>query len=102
MRDLTILSNAIDRRAWLSSAMSLTCSSLALGPTAHQIVQDPASESRPPRDDEDLRAWLENMVAAHQFTLSEVQAATGLAPDAISAALKRFRIEPRKLPARPP
>jgi hypothetical protein len=102
MRDLTILSNAIDRRAWISSAIALTCSSLALGSTTHQIAQDPASESRPPHDDEDLRAWLENMVAAHRFTVSEVQAATGLAPAAISAALKRFRIEAGELPARAP
>jgi hypothetical protein len=102
MQDATILSNAIDRRAWFSSAISITCGSLALGSTAHQIVQETAPEARPPRDDEDLRAWLENMVATHRFTVSEVQAATGLDPDAISAALKRFRIEPGKIPARAP
>jgi hypothetical protein len=42
------------------------------------------------------------MVGAHRFTVPEVQAATGLDPDAISAALKRFRIEPGKLPDRAP
>jgi hypothetical protein len=42
------------------------------------------------------------MVGAHRFTVPEVQAATGLEPDVINAALKRFAIEPGKMPARAP
>jgi hypothetical protein len=97
-----MLSHSINRRAWISSAISITCASLAPGSIARGSGQDGASEARPPRDDDDLRTWLENMVGAHRFTVPEVQAATGLDPVAINAALKRFRIEAGKMPARGP
>lgn len=97
-----MLSHSIDRRAWISSAISITCGSLASAAIARGAGQGTASDARPPRDDDDFRAWLENMVGAHRFTVPEVQAATGLDPDAINAALKRFHIEPGKMPARAP
>src|SRR5262245_52954994 len=97
-----MLSHKFNRRACLSSVASITFGSLAWGSTAKQNTQQSTSEARPPRNDEDLRAWLENMVGAHRFTVAEVHAATGLDPDAIRAALNRFRIEPGKLPTRAP
>lgn len=56
---------------------------------------------RPPTSDDDLRYWLQNMIWHHHFTDAEIQAATGLAPDAIAAARERFRITPGTTPQRP-
>jgi peptidoglycan/xylan/chitin deacetylase (PgdA/CDA1 family) len=58
-------------------------------------------EVRPPRDEDDLRRWLENMVWHHRFAPAEIRAATGLEPEPIAAALDRFGIRPETRPARP-
>lgn len=58
-------------------------------------------ETRKPKDDADLKSWLENMVWHHQFTPAEVRSATGLSADEVSAALKRFDIRPETKPKRP-
>ncbi len=52
--------------------------------------------SRPPANDAELRYWLENMVVFHQFTIPEICAATGLASDAVAAAIERFGIATAK------
>lgn len=59
------------------------------------------SEARKPRDDADLRGWLENMVAHHCFTPEETSRATGLSAAEVQAALDRFGIRPGQRPARP-
>ncbi len=53
---------------------------------------------RRPKDDADLRYWLENMVWHHRFIPTEITAATGLGADEISATLTRFRITPENRP----
>jgi hypothetical protein len=58
------------------------------------------SDARPPRNDADLRDWLENMVWHHRFTTGEITAATGLNAADIDAALKKFDITPANRPAR--
>jgi len=73
----------------------LLCLALHSGWAAEQ-----AANARPPKDDADLKAWLQNMVWYHRFTTAEMQAATGLEPDAIRAALERFDISPETRPAR--
>ncbi len=60
----------------------------------------PTEEARPPKDEADLRRWLEIMVAHHRFSLEEVQSATGLDLSAIRQALERFDIVPGKTPSR--
>ncbi len=55
---------------------------------------------RLPKNDADLRAWLENMVWHHRFTPEEVSAATGLDTNRVWAALKRFEILPANRPTR--
>jgi hypothetical protein len=60
------------------------------------------ADSRPPRNDADLRYWLENMVEHHGYTHSEVSAATGLSEGQVRNALRRFEITPGKRPARRP
>lgn len=57
----------------------------------------PASDSRPPRDEADLRYWLWNM-GRHHFSDDEMAAATGLSPAAIRAAIKVFASSPTSKP----
>jgi len=56
---------------------------------------------RRPRDDADLRRWLENMVWYHHFSTAEIRMATGLSNGEIAAALERFGIRPETRPKRP-
>jgi hypothetical protein len=55
---------------------------------------------RKPKDEADLRSWLENMVWHHRFTDEEVSAATGLTKDEVAAALKKFNVTPDNKPKR--
>jgi WD40 repeat protein len=48
------------------------------------------SNCRKPKDEADLRYWLENMVRHHRFTNAEVATATGLSKNEIAEALKKF------------
>jgi hypothetical protein len=63
---------------------------------------EPARESRRPRNDSELRYWLQNMVWYHQFSTPEITAATGLNADEASAALARFNISAGTRPKRGP
>ncbi len=56
---------------------------------------------RRPKDEADLRYWLENMVWHHRFSPVESSAATGLTTDEITAALTRLDIRPDNRPTRP-
>ncbi|HET6328464.1 MAG TPA: polysaccharide deacetylase family protein [Planctomycetaceae bacterium] len=60
----------------------------------------PRDNARPPKDEADLRHWLENMVRYHHFTTAEMRAATGLSSEAIDAAVARFAIRAETKPAR--
>jgi len=59
-------------------------------------------EFRRPRNDSELRYWLQNMVWYHQFSTSEITAATGLNADEASGALARFNISAATRPNRGP
>lgn len=52
---------------------------------------------RRPLGEPDLRFWLENMIVHHGFSVSEVQAATGLSATELAAATNRLQ-----LPSSPP
>jgi len=62
------------------------------------------TKARPPRNDEELRFWLENMFWHHRFTPEEASAATGLSNEQIDDARKRLGIgsRPSTLDDRPP
>src|SRR4051812_32640506 len=47
---------------------------------------------RRPRSNDELRFWLNNMIADHGFTEFEASTATGLSLDEITAAVQRFTI----------
>ena len=57
---------------------------------------------RRPKDDADLRYWLENMVWHHGFRPAEIRAATGLTMQEITEALDRFDVRPKTKPKRKP
>ena len=59
-----------------------------------------ADETRPPRNESDLRFWLENMLWHHHYSLDEMQEVLGLSIPEIQAALKRFDISPKNKPIR--
>ncbi len=50
------------------------------------------ADPRPPKDDEESRFWLTNMLRDHRFSDAEAAAATGLTPDEVAAASKRLGI----------
>jgi hypothetical protein len=64
-------------------------------------LADVAKNARPPRDEADLKSWLENMVWHHRFSTEEIAAATGLDADAIKMAQMRLGITPDSKPKRP-
>ena len=55
---------------------------------------------RRPKNNVDLRHWLENMIWHHRFTDEEISAGTGLMEKEIEAAKKRFDIRADNRPAR--
>lgn len=74
---------------------------LFLGVCCLWLASWPAlAQPRPPRDEADLKSWLQNMVWHHQFTPAEIQAATGLDDEEIAAALNRFDIRKDNAPRR--
>lgn len=59
-----------------------------------------AGDGRRPRDEADLRFWLQNMVWHHRFSAGEITLATGLSADEIAAAVKQFGLMPANKPQR--
>ena len=47
---------------------------------------------RAPKDETDLRFWLENMAWHHRYSAEEITAATGMDAAAVTAALERLKI----------
>src|SRR5262245_147839 len=72
-----------------------------VGPAGLPAADPEPSTARRPKDDADLRSWLENMVWHHRFSTEEITAATGLTGDEVAAALRRFNITPDTKPRRP-
>jgi hypothetical protein len=69
---------------------------------AATVFADPPTDAvvRRPKDDAELRYWLENMVWRHGYSVDEVASTTGLARAEIDAAINRFAIQPEKRPKR--
>ena len=75
--------------------MLIVC--LFLGTLAPVLADSPAN-ARPPASEDDLKAWLGNMVWQHKFSVEEVSAATGLSGEAVAAAMKKFDIRADNAP----
>lgn len=77
--------------SWLI-VLSLSGGATALAaelPTDSPELLAANADPRPPQGDAQLRQWLENM-QAHRFSREEMAAATGLSPDELTAACKRW------------
>lgn len=59
------------------------------------LLRSSRENFRRPPNDQELRFWLENMLADHGFTEVEVSAATGLSTAEISAAVERLSVPTR-------
>src|SRR5262245_51356268 len=83
-------------RHWLG-ALLVAWSGLVSGPVA--ALAAPAAEPlnvapvpRRPTSDAEWKYWLQNMVWYHHFTPAEIQAACGLSPAELPAALSKYGI----------
>jgi hypothetical protein len=57
--------------------------------------------ARPPKNEADLRGWLENMIWHHRFSVAEVSEATGMSSEAVRTAIEKFGLHPERKPSRP-
>jgi len=64
------------------------------------LVTAGADQGRRPKDDAELRFWLENMLVHHRFTPEEAATATGLSAAEITAAAERLKIDATSRPSR--
>ena len=60
------------------------------------------SSARRPQDNRELRYWLENMLVFHHFTVAEACSATGMSPEEVAAAARKFHLADRKPPVHKP
>jgi hypothetical protein len=70
------------------------------GPASAEEKSSDRSNFRKPKNEADLRYWLENMVRHHRFTNAEVAAATGLSEEEVTEALRKYGISVLKKPKR--
>lgn len=82
------------RHCWLA------CTALIVLLTAIPTWADDPSNARRPKDDAELRYWLENMIWHHRFSSDEITAATGLSADELKASRTKFDIRDDNRPAR--
>ena len=66
------------------------------------VLGDSPANARPPQSEDDLKAWLVNMVWRHKFSSEEVATATGLSREMADAALKKYDIRFDNGPQREP
>jgi hypothetical protein len=82
----------------MRSTLFAFCAAILLAPFAQS--QDASSEARKPRDDTELRIWLERMSWHHGYSTSEMQSVLELTKDEVAAALVKFDIRPQTKPKR--
>ncbi len=58
--------------------------------TEVKVTPDDLSEARRPKNDEEMKFWLSNMLGAHRYSIDEVRAATGMSSAEIKAAKERL------------
>lgn len=84
-------------------AALLPCPALAAEPSSQHADPHAAivtGDPRRPKDDNELRFWLENMIWHHRFSEEEIAAATGLSTAEIRRAVDRFKINADTKPKR--
>jgi hypothetical protein len=71
-------------------------------PSAPPAAESAKDQTRPPRDDTELRFWLENMIWHHGFSSDEMRGVTGMDEAQLKSALAKFDIRSDNRPARAP
>jgi hypothetical protein len=85
---------------WRRSALVALFLAVAAAAPHPRTAETELANFRKPKDEAELRYWLENMVVHHRFSKAEAAAATGLSTDDIAAALARLDIRPETRPKR--
>lgn len=66
--------------------------------TSQTVAGMGGGQTRPTRDPNQLRHWLENMVWHHRYSRDEILNVTGLNPQSLDAALLEFNVQPDNQP----
>jgi hypothetical protein len=66
--------------------------------TSQTVAGMGGGQTRPTRDPNQLRHWLENMVWHHRYSRDEILNVTGLNPQSLEAALVEFNVRPDNQP----
>lgn len=61
--------------------------------TEVKVTPDDLSEARRPKNDEELKFWLSNMLGPHRYSTAEVRAATGMSAKEIASAKRRLGLD---------
>lgn len=85
-------------RTNLFSLILLLSASAPVGRAQPTEAPPPSNEARRPQNDRELRYWLENMLVYHHFSVAEVVSATGMTPEEVATAAKKFHLADRKPP----
>jgi hypothetical protein len=79
-----------------SRLFGLVCS---LGTAGLLLAGD--GQTRPPRDEQDLAFWLQNMAWHHRYSTAEIAQVTGQTETDVATSLQRLNISDATRPARP-
>jgi hypothetical protein len=94
------VAHAASRTNLLPLTLLLLLAFAPAGRTQPAAAPSEVSLARRPPNDQELRYWLENMLVFHHFTVAEVGTATGMSPEEVAAAVKKFHLANRKPPVR--
>jgi hypothetical protein len=82
--------------------VALPCPALLAAQNNDDSPVKSTSQSRPAKNDVELRFWLESMIWHHRYSNSEIRSVLGLSDEAITAAQTKFEIFARTKPDRAP
>lgn len=71
----------------------------AIGLTLEPAMATDSGQHRPAKNDRELRYWLENMLGAHHFSLSEAASVLGKSPAEVEREAQRLRIHHPRSPS---
>ncbi|MFO0976976.1 MAG: hypothetical protein U0996_11300 [Planctomycetaceae bacterium] len=82
----------------LLSCFVATASAVVASDETTADNKETSGQTRPAKNETELRHWLENMVWHHHYTAEEIRNVTGLDAASLEQALKRFNIRPDNAP----
>ena len=90
------INHAALRTNFFSLILLLLSASAPVGRAQPTEAPLPGNETRRPQNDRELRYWLENMLVYHHFSVAEVCSATGMSPEEVTTAARKFHLADRK------